>query len=80
MRASGKAAIKDHWKIVRLKGKPWELYHLAEDPCELNDLAAKRPKKVEALQTLYDAWAAEDNKGKAIRGELANSRTKEKGA
>ncbi|HBV66052.1 MAG TPA: arylsulfatase, partial [Rhodopirellula sp.] len=29
------------WKIVSFKGEPWELYNVAEDRTELNDIAAK---------------------------------------
>lgn len=41
------------WKIVRQKGKPWELYDLAEDPSETRDLAKQHPDTVEALAGLF---------------------------
>ena len=34
------------WKIVSFKSEPWELYNVAEDRTELNDLAAKHPELV----------------------------------
>jgi len=44
------------WKlIVPAEGKH-ELYHLADDPFERNDLAAAHPDRVERLQRLLDAW------------------------
>lgn len=40
-------------KIVRSKGKPWELYDLAVDPNETTDLAKERPNDVAALGKIY---------------------------
>jgi arylsulfatase A-like enzyme len=37
----------------------WELYDMALDRTELNDLAAKHPEKVKEMADLFDAWAAE---------------------
>ena len=45
-------------KLVRLAGKPWELYDLSRDRVELNDLAALHPEIVRKLAALWDAWAA----------------------
>jgi arylsulfatase len=51
-------AVRDgKWKLVALKGKPWELYDLDVDRTELNDLAAKQPDRVAAMSALYNAWA-----------------------
>jgi arylsulfatase len=36
---------------------PWELYHIARDFSEADDLAAKEPKRVTALQALFDQQA-----------------------
>lgn len=64
---------KDGWKAVVLHGKrmpwilnavlpfeddEWELYHVAEDPSESNNLAKKYPKKLEELKKAFDeeAW------------------------
>ena len=37
------------WKIVSFKSKPWELYNVAEDRTELNDIAAEHPDLLAAL-------------------------------
>lgn len=51
-------AVRDgQWKIVSLKGKPWELYDMTADRTELNDLAARQPDRVTKLAAQYDIWA-----------------------
>ncbi len=55
------AVRKGDWKLVVSKGgsgQP-ELYNLASDVGEANDLADKEPSKAAELQKLYDAWSAE---------------------
>ncbi len=49
------------WKLVAIKGGPWELYDLKADRTELNDLSAEMPDKVNALSTLWNAWADRAN-------------------
>ncbi len=44
------------WKLVRAQGDVPRLFNLAQDISEKNDLAAKRPEKVRALQAEWDAW------------------------
>jgi arylsulfatase A-like enzyme len=39
----------------------WELYHVAEDFSQANDLAAKRPDKLKELQAIFDAEAKKYN-------------------
>jgi arylsulfatase A-like enzyme len=49
------------WKLVVSKGgngKP-ELYDLAKDFAETKDLANSQPERVKELQSLYDAWNAQ---------------------
>ena len=41
-----------------LTGYKWELYNVAEDPTESNDLAAKMPEKLKEMQSLFYAEAA----------------------
>lgn len=49
------------WKLVWSKRMPheikWELYNLAEDRCEMNDLAAKYPHRVKAMAAEWESWA-----------------------
>lgn len=41
------------WKLVADKNSPWELYHLSSDRAESENLAAKRPEKVEELEQVW---------------------------
>lgn len=43
-----------------VNGYNWELYHIAEDYSESNDLAAKRPDKLAEMQELFLVAAAEN--------------------
>ena len=40
-----------------ITGYQWELYHVAEDPTEFNDLAAKMPERLKQMQDLFYAEA-----------------------
>ena len=54
-----RALLTDHWKLVARGAKgPWELYDIAADRTELNDLAATRADVVSDLSRRWDAWAA----------------------
>lgn len=47
------------FKIVRSSTKtPWQLYDLASDPGESNDLAKKRPDLVKTLDGNFERWRA----------------------
>lgn len=56
----GRQAVrKDDWKLVRLEvvrggQSVYELYNLAEDPSEKNDVAAAFPRKAEELKKLME--------------------------
>ena len=55
---SGNRALRQgDWKAVmrRDNGNRWELYHVARDRAELNDLAAAHPGQ---LKTLVSRWEA----------------------
>jgi arylsulfatase A-like enzyme len=55
-----RAIRQGDWKLVVASGAPtWELYNLAEDIGEQNDLAAQRPDKVRELTAMWEAWNAE---------------------
>jgi arylsulfatase A-like enzyme len=61
------AAVRDgDWKLfLTRQGNKAELFHLADDPFEKNDLAAKEPARVESLRALLEKMAARDNDSKA---------------
>jgi len=52
----GKAIRSGEWKLVSENKRPWELYNLADDPTELNDLASSMPEKVAALEKQHVQW------------------------
>jgi arylsulfatase len=56
-----RALRKGIWKTVWTKRVPhtveWELFNLAEDPYEQNDLAKKYPEKLHELVLEWDRWA-----------------------
>jgi len=56
---SGNAAIRQgDWKLVWDKRiKAWELYNLAKDRTETNDLAKQNPERVTQLAAAYHEWA-----------------------
>ena len=41
------------WKLVAVRGGPWELYDLKIDRAEQHDLAAKLPEKVKELEQVW---------------------------
>lgn len=71
-----RALYKDGWKAVTLHGNRmpwqlggtfdfatdvWELYRVADDPTESNDLAKANPAKLEELKRLFDEEALKYN-------------------
>ena len=52
----GRAARLGDWKIAALRNKDWELFNLAEDRTETNNLALKNPEKVKQLEALWISW------------------------
>ncbi len=47
------------WKLVAAKGDPWELFNLANDRTERDDLAASEPEKVKELEAAWqEHWKA----------------------
>ena len=51
--ADNRAIRKDDWKAVSARGGRWELFNIAEDRTELNDLATSQPDR---LKELIDLW------------------------
>jgi hypothetical protein len=68
----GHAAWNDWpWKIHRIQKTDQltiELYHLVDDPMEVNDLAKKEPRRVKRMlkelqqwqASIYDSWEGKD--------------------
>ncbi|MCB1233121.1 MAG: sulfatase-like hydrolase/transferase, partial [Verrucomicrobiae bacterium] len=54
----GNRAIREgDWKLVGSRNQPWELYDMAADRTELNDLADQQAEKFSELKAKWDAWA-----------------------
>lgn len=47
------------WKLVALKGKPWELYDLEVDRTETSNLIGQYPEKAKELAMQWHSWATE---------------------
>ncbi len=45
------------WKLVALRGKPWELYDMEADRTESTDLAGQYPELVKQMEQMYQTWA-----------------------
>ena len=70
----GKTAIRQgDWKIIQepagdfwqsrnpvAENYAWQLFNIAEDPSEMNDLAAKNPEKLADMLQLWEAYAEEN--------------------
>jgi arylsulfatase len=54
---SNRALRDGDWKLVSDAKAPWELYNLAADRTELDDLAAQNPDKVRELALKWQSWA-----------------------
>ncbi len=48
------------WKIVS-EGGDWELYNLADDRTEMNNLAVQFPERVEEMAVMWEEWAVRAN-------------------
>lgn len=58
----GNRALREgKWKLVAKENQAWELYDIAADRTEMNNLAAKHPEKVKELAAKWNAWAARAN-------------------
>jgi arylsulfatase len=53
----GRAIRAGDWKLVALKGRPWELYDLSQDRTETNNLVRERHQIARRLEQQWKAWA-----------------------
>ena len=56
-----RAVRENRYKLTAFGDGPWSLYDMEKDRTELEDLAAKQPKRVEAMAKQWDLWAAANN-------------------
>ncbi len=55
---SSRAIQQGGWRLVSLReSSPWELYNLANDPFEQDDLSKTEPDRVNELSTQWQEWA-----------------------
>ncbi len=45
------------WKLVGERGRPWELYDMAADRTETNNLAEEKADRAARMKKRYDRWA-----------------------
>ena len=65
------AIYQNGWKLIRnLEDNSLELYNLAEDPYEVNNIVSKHPEKVSGLITQLDAWDQSTPSGQTADKEL----------
>jgi arylsulfatase len=53
-----RAVRKGRWKLVSRYPERWEIYDLAMDRTEMNDLSPEHPDLLTEMTALYDSWAA----------------------
>jgi arylsulfatase len=53
----GKAIRKGNWRLTALANGGWQLFDLAHDLSETNNLAAEYPEKVREMKNLWNNWA-----------------------
>lgn len=54
---NGKAIRKGNWRLTALANGGWQLFDLAHDLSETNNVAAEYPDKVREMKTLWNTWA-----------------------
>jgi hypothetical protein len=52
-------------RLKRLQSEPLELYNLADDPGEMNDLAAQESDRVHRMQLVLENWFADIERERA---------------
>ncbi len=54
---TGRAVRVGDWKLTSLCGGGWQLFNLANDYSETNNVSAENPDKVKELKQLWNTWA-----------------------
>lgn len=54
---NGKAIRKGNWRLTALANGGWQLFDLAHDLSEMNNVAAEHPEKVREMKNLWNTWA-----------------------
>lgn len=55
----GNRAVRiGNWKLVSRHSEDWELYNMAEDRTELNDLSVGESHRLREMTGIYESWAA----------------------
>ncbi len=80
--SSCRALRQGDWKVVSFYNQQWELYNIAEDRCEQQDLAAQHPEKVKALTERWHELAEHtdhlvEKQRKPVSGDLVEHVRKE---
>lgn len=58
----GNAAVRDgNWKLVREYEKPWELYNIANDRTELNNLVSQETQRTARMIKAWELWATKND-------------------
>lgn len=58
----GNRAVRtSKWKLVALRGKPWELYDFRKTRTEMENLAERHPEVVKHWAKRWDKWAKENH-------------------
>lgn len=64
--SNGQAARDGDWKIVRWgREESWDLYHIALDPTETNNVASEYSEKVAELSQKFSQWKSESTTAQA---------------
>ena len=56
-----------NWKLVKVNQAKWELFNLAEDRTETNDLSASHPEKVKELEKMWLAQVEQFRQNKQVK-------------
>lgn len=75
--SNNRAIRKGDWKAVSARGGRWELYNIAEDRTELNDLARSEPERLKQLVQLWHKTAKNVDKApEKHRKRISDSKLK----